>query len=416
MNAKILVADDSQTIQKVIKITLSAGAYQLVECTNEKELWAQLDADKFDLILFDFNLSSEKSGYELGKELRVKASDCAIMAMLGTFDTVDENALREAGVTDKIVKPFESAKFIEKCQELIERGVEGNAHDESVVDDLTSDTDIGPQEEILDDDLGPLDSGTIPMLEAEDPEISTETIEEAGFQEMKKPPGVMRSTWEMDVPGIIDRDDDNQMGEIPGVINDDIELDLLSSAEEVEQEKVESDGEFDLDATSTFNLNELTESPASPSDEDLEYPQPASSARDVSELLAEATVHPKSKLVSLDDLAQEEDSNDEDDTDPEFQIPDGFSTELQDEIQKDVSPDDFWAVDETQIMEEKQTSPAAPSADMEELKKVLTPIIEQMVKEYCQTAIEKVAWEVIPDLAENLIKKELKEISQEISD
>ena len=44
----------------------------------------------------------------------------------------------------------------------------------------------------------------------------------------------------------------------------------------------------------------------------------------------------------------------------------------------------------------------------------LTPMIEEKVKEFCSTEVEKVAWEVIPDLAENLITKEIKEISESI--
>ncbi len=48
------------------------------------------------------------------------------------------------------------------------------------------------------------------------------------------------------------------------------------------------------------------------------------------------------------------------------------------------------------------------------LQAALLPKIEQMVKEYCKETATKVSWEVIPDLAENLIKKEIKEISDSI--
>ena len=41
-------------------------------------------------------------------------------------------------------------------------------------------------------------------------------------------------------------------------------------------------------------------------------------------------------------------------------------------------------------------------------------MIEELVKEYCKQSAEKIAWEVIPDLAENLIRKELKEISKSL--
>jgi len=36
------------------------------------------------------------------------------------------------------------------------------------------------------------------------------------------------------------------------------------------------------------------------------------------------------------------------------------------------------------------------------------------VQEYCQKTIEHVAWEIIPDLAENLIKQHLQSIAEEM--
>jgi len=42
--------------------------------------------------------------------------------------------------------------------------------------------------------------------------------------------------------------------------------------------------------------------------------------------------------------------------------------------------------------------------------------LDQFVKNYCQKTVEHIAWEIIPDLAENLIKKQLKEISESIRD
>ena len=41
------------------------------------------------------------------------------MALLGTFDEVDESKIKEVGIIDKIVKPFESSKFIKMCRNLL---------------------------------------------------------------------------------------------------------------------------------------------------------------------------------------------------------------------------------------------------------------------------------------------------------
>ena len=41
-------------------------------------------------------------------------------------------------------------------------------------------------------------------------------------------------------------------------------------------------------------------------------------------------------------------------------------------------------------------------------------MVERMVQEKVDQIIEKISWEVIPDLAENLIKRELQNITNEV--
>ena len=91
MTSKVLVADDSLTIQKVIGITLANSGYELVECLNEAELLKKIQSNQFDLVLLDFNLSDSRSGYELAKLINLALPRAAIIVMLGTFDTVDES-------------------------------------------------------------------------------------------------------------------------------------------------------------------------------------------------------------------------------------------------------------------------------------------------------------------------------------
>lgn len=45
----------------------------------------------------------------------------------------------------------------------------------------------------------------------------------------------------------------------------------------------------------------------------------------------------------------------------------------------------------------------------------MTPVIEEMIRKICRDKVEQIAWEVIPDLAENLIKKEIREISDSVN-
>ena len=141
------------------------------------------------------------------------------------------------------------------------------------------------------------------------------------------------------------------------------------------------------------------------------------------------------RFLSADELINDESENEEDATDPSYNIPENFNNELEKEVDRDISPDDFWAVDSGNEIGKGETLHASldRSLEPEEIEKEdlstenkkeeytqkisieeLKPIIEEIVKKHCENTVAKVAWEVIPDLAENLIREELKEISQRI--
>ena len=104
--------------------------------------------------------------------------------------------------------------------------------------------------------------------------------------------------------------------------------------------------------------------------------------------------------------------------------------------QMEVGPGEFWAADENNTSTDPEIISAkldsknnpikdvpqkpAPSPREQELidkfKDSLDPIIEDLIKKYCKEKVEQVAWEVIPDLAENLIQEELKELSKSVLD
>ena len=76
MEHKVLIADDSLTIQKVIKITLSNEPFVLSDCTDADELVSSVEEFKPAIVLLDFNLSENKTGYDLCKEIKEVAPTC----------------------------------------------------------------------------------------------------------------------------------------------------------------------------------------------------------------------------------------------------------------------------------------------------------------------------------------------------
>ncbi len=92
-----------------------------------------------------------------------------------------------------------------------------------------------------------------------------------------------------------------------------------------------------------------------------------------------------------------------------------------DEPIDDVEVNTYQEEDDNPVEQFKEETFAnAPVIDIseeqiqEKIQAMLAPMVEKIVREKIDSVIEKISWEVIPDLAENLIKKELKQLSEEV--
>ncbi len=120
MGARILVADDSVTIQKVVELTLSRENVELVQARSGDEAMRKAREVKPDLMLIDHSMPGH-SGQELCGAVRQdpQLKDVPIILMAGVSGNVDEAEARQAGATDVVSKPFESQVLIEKVKQLL---------------------------------------------------------------------------------------------------------------------------------------------------------------------------------------------------------------------------------------------------------------------------------------------------------
>ncbi|MFQ5802979.1 MAG: response regulator [Candidatus Methylomirabilales bacterium] len=120
MGARILVADDSATIQKVVELTLSRENVELIQARSGDEAMQKARAVKPDLMLIDHSMPGH-SGQELCGAIRQDSqlTHVPIILMAGVAGNVDEAAARQAGATDVVSKPFESQVLIGKVKQLL---------------------------------------------------------------------------------------------------------------------------------------------------------------------------------------------------------------------------------------------------------------------------------------------------------
>src|SRR5450432_1467019 len=120
MAKKILLADDSLTIQKVVELTFSDSDYSLVCVSNGQRALDRVREDRPDLILADV-VMPEKNGYEVCEAIKGDPATARIPVVLlsGTFEPFDRARAERIGADAIVPKPFDSHQLLAQVQALI---------------------------------------------------------------------------------------------------------------------------------------------------------------------------------------------------------------------------------------------------------------------------------------------------------
>ena len=120
MPKKLLLADDSVTIQKVISITFASEDYELVVVGDGDSALSKAKEFAPDLILADVVMPG-KNGYELCEAVKTDQvlNSIPVILLAGTFEPLDKEEAARVKADDSIVKPFESQELIDKVDALL---------------------------------------------------------------------------------------------------------------------------------------------------------------------------------------------------------------------------------------------------------------------------------------------------------
>ena len=120
MPKRILLADDSITIQKVVELTFSDGDYEVTAVNNGARAILKLSEMRPDIILSDI-IMPEKNGYEVCEYVKSHPEyrNIPVVLLTGTFEPFDPDRAEKAGCDAVVTKPFESQSLIHKVEELI---------------------------------------------------------------------------------------------------------------------------------------------------------------------------------------------------------------------------------------------------------------------------------------------------------
>ncbi len=124
MGYKILLADDSVTVQKIITLTFSDEGVDVLAVNNGDEAITRLQYMRPALIMADVSIPG-KNGYEICEFVKThpEMKNTPVILLVPAFEPFDEARARRIGADHYLTKPFQSIRtLISTVKNLIEPG------------------------------------------------------------------------------------------------------------------------------------------------------------------------------------------------------------------------------------------------------------------------------------------------------
>jgi CheY-like chemotaxis protein len=118
---KLLLADDSVTIQRVVELTFSGEDVQVVTVGDGEQAMARIPIERPDIVLADIGMP-KRSGYDVSAFVkgRPDLAHIPVLLLAGAFEPVDEARAQQVHCDGVLVKPFEPQQVISRVRELVD--------------------------------------------------------------------------------------------------------------------------------------------------------------------------------------------------------------------------------------------------------------------------------------------------------
>ena len=363
---KLLLADDSATIQKVIDLTFADEGVRVVTVSNGQEAIDQLLEVQPDIVLADVFMPA-RNGYEVCEYVKTneKLKHIPVMLLVGSFEPFDEAEARRVGADDILTKPFQSIRrLIDRVGSLVSSSP---VEKESPTAKLPKIEEEPEAEELM--DTHELEVTTADTLPLEQAFIADEQKVEQPVAETESLP--REETMKTDTRNDSQSDSDVllDLGEFEPVHaseDDDFVLDLDDEPGQVESPAYAA-------PVRTFVEPEVKEAVAAASAYESTYePQIHSSFADTQE------------------------------------VP--FASAMEEVAVVEPEPEPIVAAEPEPVTAPVAASPAVTPGQL--TPEMIDVIARRVVEMMSDKVVREIAWEVVPDLAELLIKEQLEKQSK----
>ena len=396
---KLLLADDSPTIQKVVELTFADEGVEVISFNNGAEALAKLAEISPDVVLVDAYMPPP-SGYEICEHIKQNAAlkHIPVMLLVGSFEPFDEAEARRVGADDILTKPFQSIR------RLIDR-----------VGGLVS-SKPDPEQ---------VPTAELPhVAETPEPEMmSTGEIELTTANTRPLPEGVAPETMSSAQP-------ERKVAEV--AVSDQqfkSEPELSTSDKEMETNNLQAESTLD-NSDVLLDLGDLPPAQSDSSQDfvlDIEVDEtaPVAFAGSGSGAAVPAFVEPQVSAAASVDWQIESEPSDLmlNRTTGELNEPPVAAARLEDTLEwmrparsdsgtvsiSDASPKLERVFDEPVATDHAAAAPGASASPTELTPQQIDAIARRAVEMLSEKAVQQIAWEVVPQLAELMIKRRLEE-------
>lgn len=117
---RILVVDDEASVLITYQLILEQQGYQVSACATSVDAIRALRQQNFDLVLCDYSLEEQHTGFEVISEARRRRPDipAALLTGYATKETADEASGQHIGI---MFKPIEIEEFLATTSKMLRR-------------------------------------------------------------------------------------------------------------------------------------------------------------------------------------------------------------------------------------------------------------------------------------------------------
>jgi len=119
---RLLLADDSVTIQRVIELTFAGEDVQVIAVSDGDQAIARLDAEPPDIVLADVGMPG-KNGYEVAAYVKhtPRLAHIPVVLLTGASEPIDRARIDALACDGILAKPFEPQLVIGRVKDLLNR-------------------------------------------------------------------------------------------------------------------------------------------------------------------------------------------------------------------------------------------------------------------------------------------------------